>query len=180
MDRRTSLLDFPERAVSWQKLLPYVVLLSVTLALYGSTVYFNFVWDDGYYIGKNYRVQGLSLDHLRAIWTQSFMGHFAPMHLTTLAILHSLSGMEPFGYHLGQVLLHSACVGLLYVALCQMESPRIAFVTSLLFAVYPPNIETVAWVSETKSTLAFLFFLLSLLFFLRLLEHGGWPRLSPL
>ena len=174
MDRQTFLLDFPERAVSWQKLLPYAVLLSVTLALYGSTVYFNFVWDDGYYIGKNYRVQGLSLDHLRAIWTQSFMGHFAPMHLTALAVLHAVFGMEPFGYHLGQVLLHAACVCLLYFALCKMESPRIAFVTSLLFAVYPPNIETVAWVSETKSTLAFLFFLLSLLFFLRLREHGGW------
>jgi hypothetical protein len=55
-----------------------------------------------------------------------------------------------------------------------MESPRIAFVASLLFALYPPNIETVAWISESKSTLAFLFFLISFWFFLRFRETGMW------
>ena len=57
MDRRTSWLDFPERLVSWQRLLPYALLLTVTLALYGPSLYFDFVWDDAVYIRTNFRIQ---------------------------------------------------------------------------------------------------------------------------
>lgn len=174
MDRRASLFDFPERLVSWQKFLPYVVLLSVTLALYGSTLYFQFVWDDGEYLHKNLRIQGLSLFHLRLIWTSSFLGHYAPLHNTFLAILHQFSGLEPFGYHVGQLLLHAACVCLLFLVLKKIESPRVALLATLLFAVHPTNIETAAWIAETKSTLAFFFFLLSFWFFIRLRERTRW------
>ena len=52
-----------------------------------------------------------------------------------------------------------------------------ALVASLLFAVHPTNIETVAWISETKSTLAFLFFLLSFWAYLRLRAGERWRDL---
>jgi hypothetical protein len=174
MNRHTSFFDFPERLHSWQKLLPYAVLLSVTLAVYGATAYFHFVWDDVYYIGRNFHIQELSLERLRTIWSGTYLGHYAPVHLTFLALLFSVSGFEPFGYHVAQLLVHAACLCLLYHLLSRMESPRIAFLASLLFALYPPNIETVAWISESKSTLAFLFFLISFWFFLRLRETGKW------
>ena len=174
MNRRISFFDLPEQLHSWQKLIPYAVLLSVTFAVYGTTVYFQFVWDDAYYIARNFRIQELSLERLGAIWTGTYLGHYAPMHMTVLALLHSVSGMDPFGYHLAQVVIHAASLCLLYHLLSKMESPRIAFLASLLFAVYPPNMETVAWVSESKSTLAFFFFLLSFWFFLRLRETGKW------
>ncbi len=172
MDHRTSFFELPERLRSWQALIPYGILLSITLAVYGATVHFQFVWDDAYYIGRNFPIQELSLERLGAIWTGTYLGHYAPVNLTFLALVHAVFGMEPFGYHLAQLLLHAACLCLLYRLLCRMESPRIAFLASLLFAVYPPNIETVAWVSESKSTLALLFFLLSFGFFLRLREAG--------
>ncbi len=174
MKPRPSLLGFAEGLTSWRQILPYALLLSVTFALYGSSLYFDFVWDDVAYVEKNFRVQGLSLLHLRAFWTGTYLAHYAPMHHSLLAILHYFSGMEPFGYHLGQVLLHAACLCLLYFLLKKMASARVAFLAGLLFAVYPPNIETVAWISETKSTLAFLFFLLSFWFFVRLRDNGGW------
>lgn len=174
MDRQTSLFEFPERLHSWRKIVPYAALLSVTLAVYGATAYFQFVWDDVYYIGRNFHIQELSLERLRTIWSMTHLGHYAPVHLTFLALVFSVSGFAPFGYHLAQLLIHAACLCLLYHLLCRMESPRIAFLASLLFALYPPNIETVAWVSESKSTLAFLFFLISFWFFMRLRETGMW------
>ena len=174
MDRRTSLLDFPERLDPWQRFLPYALLLIVTLALYGATLYFSFVWDDFFYIHRNDRVQGLSPLHLRMIWTSTFLGHYAPIHHTFLALLYSLSALEPFGYHLAQLVVHAGCVWLLYFLLQKLESPRIALLASLLFAVYPANIETIAWISESKSTLAFFFFLLSFWAFLRLRERERW------
>jgi len=174
MKPQSSLLGFAEGLTSWRQIFPYALLLSVTFALYGASLYYDFVWDDVAYVEKNFRVQGLSFMHWQAFWTGTYLAHYAPMHHTLLAILHHFSGMEPFGYHLGQVLLHAACLCLLYPLLKQLTSARVAFLASLLFAVYPPNIETVAWVSETKSTLAFLFFLLSFWFFIRLRNEGGW------
>ena len=53
MDERISLLEFPERTDSWHRLLPYGLLLTITFALYGPTLYFDFAWDDSLYIVEN-------------------------------------------------------------------------------------------------------------------------------
>jgi len=167
-------LDFPERLNSWSRLLPYALLLCIAFALYAPSLYYEFVWDDFYYVSTNYRIQGLTEPQLKAIWTSTYLGHYAPVHHTFLALLYQIFGADPFGYHLAQLLLHAACVLLLYLVLARIESPRIALLASLLYSVHPTAVETVAWVAETKSTLAFLFFLLSFLAFLRLREKGGW------
>ena len=174
MGHTHSLFGFPERLTAWQKCLPYGLLLSVTFAVYGTTLYFDFEWDDYFYIEQNLRIRGLSLAHLQAIWSNPHVGHYAPIHQTVLAVLYYWSGLEPFGYHVAQLLLHAACVCLLYLTLKDLESTRIALLASLLFAVHPTSIENVAWIAETKSTLAFLFFLLSFWFFRRLRERGRW------
>jgi len=167
MDRASRWLDIPERFGLVQRLLPYALLVSVTFALYSSALFFDFVWDDGPYVQSNSRIQGLSLDHLRTIWLSPYLGHYAPLHNTLLAILHAFSGLNPFGYHAGQMLLHAACLCLLFRVLEQIESARVALLVSLLLAVHPTTIETAVWIAESKSTLAFFFFLLSFWFFVR-------------
>lgn len=176
MDEPISLLRFPERNASWQRALPYAVLIAVTFALYGPSLYFDFAWDDTNYILNNYWIQGLSLDRFREIWTRSYMGNYAPLHHLAMAFVYSLWGMEPFGFHLVQVFLHAACVCALFFVLQEIESPAVAWLASLLFAVYPPNIENVAWVSEIKTTMALLFFLLSFWAFHRLRTTGDWQN----
>jgi hypothetical protein len=158
----------------WEGPVPYVLLTAVTLALYVPSLYFDFVWDDFAYVVNNYRIQGLAWINIKTIWSHSFLGHYAPVQHSFLAAIHGLSGLDPFGYHLGQVLVHATCVLLLYRILVKLESARVALLASLLYAVHPTHIETVAWVSESKSTLAFLFFLLSFRFFIRLRERGEW------
>lgn len=177
MDQRFSFFRLFVRPDSRRNLLPLALLLSATFALYATTLYFQFAWDDDAYIFQNFRVQGLSYAHLRAIWTGTYLGHYAPMHHMLLAILYRFSGVEPFGFHLGQLLLHSACVCLLYFILAKIESARVAFLAGLLFVVHPANVETVAWISETKSTLAFFFFLLSFWMFLQFREKERVPEL---
>jgi tetratricopeptide (TPR) repeat protein len=174
MARALLLLDFPERLQGWQRLLPYALLLSVTFALYSTSLYFYFVWDDRFYILEYEAVQTLDWEHLKWIWTTTHLGHYAPVTISTFAVLFHFFGTEAFGFHLGQLLLHTACVCLVYLLLKKLESGRIALLATLLFAVHPTNIETVAWISEAKSTLAFLFFLLSFWFFIRMRERERW------
>ena len=132
MHQRLSLLEFPANIASWQRVLPYLFLGAVTSALYGPSLYFDFVWDDTNYILNNYWIQDFSLDRLRDIWTRSYLGNYAPLHLLTMAFLHSVWGLEPFGYHLAQLVLHTACVCLLYFVLKEIESPRIMYVPTSL------------------------------------------------
>ena len=172
MDHSSSLFGFPEKLKGWQGFLPYALLASVTFAVYGATLYYDFQWDDAFYVVDNIRIRGLSLPFLEIIWTNPYVGHYAPIHQTVLAVLYYFSELEPFGYHLAQLFLHAACLGLLFLTLKELESARIALIATLLLAVHPTNIENVAWISETKSTLAFLFFLLSFWFFRRLRERG--------
>ena len=171
MDHSNSLFGFPERLKGWQGILPYALLASVSFAVYGGSLYYDFQWDDAFYVADNIRIRGLSLPYLQVIWSDPYVGHYAPIHQTVLAVLYYFFELEPFGYHVAQLLLHAACLGLLFLTLQELESARVALLATLLLAVHPTNIENVAWISETKSILAFLFFLLSFWFFRRLRER---------
>src|SRR4051812_7313189 len=127
--------DFPPSAPGmvdlWQRLLPYALLVSITFALYSATLYFNFIWDDSLYVFENFQIQGISLGRQRELWSTPYLGNYAPLQHLLLAVIHSLSGLEPFGYHLAQLLLHASCVCLLYFVLQKLESPRVAFLAAL-------------------------------------------------
>jgi protein O-mannosyl-transferase len=168
------LFELPEPRADWQKTLPYGLLLSITFGLYASALYFDFLWDDGIYVLRNFRIRSLTWNYLTSIWGRSYLGNYAPVHNTFLALIYHFFGLNPLGYHLSQILLHAACVCLVYLLLKKLEAPRVALLASLLFVVHPTNIETAAWVSETKSTLALLFFLLSFWFFIRFREREQW------
>ena len=74
-----------------------------------------------------------------------------------------LYGRKPVGHHFTSVLLHILCVVLLFllIELATGRALRSAAVAAL-FAVQPLNVEAVAWISERKSVLCVLFFLLAI------------------
>ena len=170
MNEHASLWRFPERLPPRKAWIPYALLAAVTILFYNASFYFEFVWDDFFFLYGNPNVLEFTTKSVKGIWTNTFLGHYAPMHHMFLALVHLFDGTDPFGYHVGQVSLHLLCVLLLYRLLEKLEGRAVAFVASLWFAVYPANIETVAWISESKSTLAMLFFLLSFLAFIRYRE----------
>ena len=173
MSRRFSPTTTPVLLVRLRWAFPYVMLLVITAVIYAPSLFFQFVWDDVVYVTQNYRIQGLTWPRISAVWTRTYLGHYAPIHHSFLALVHQFSGLNPFGYHLGQLLVHTACVCMIYLILTKLEAPRIALIAAFLFAIHPANVETVAWVSESKSTLAFLFFLGSFWFFIRYRENDS-------
>ena len=89
--------------------------------------------------------------------------------LTTFWAGHALWGLNPLPYHLVNVLLHAACAILLWRVLRSLRVQG-AWLGAALWALHPVAVESVAWITEMKNTESGLFFLLSILFFVRCLR----------
>jgi Tfp pilus assembly protein PilF len=143
-----------------------LLLFIATLILYSPALNHAFVnYDDPAYVISNPHVlQGLSLQSMGWALTATFEGNWFPVtrisHMTDV----QLFGTNPLGHHMVNVILHAFNVVLLFWVLrgATRQLARSALV-ALLFAVHPLNVECVAWISERKSLLAMLFFLLTLL-----------------
>ena len=122
----------------------------------------------------------IGLRGLKDIWTTN-AADISPFTFTTFWVEHALWGLAPLPYHLVNVLLHGACAVLLWRVLRSLQIPG-AWLGASLWALHPVEVESVAWITETKNTQSGLFFLLSILFFVKYLKArnlngqtgGGW------
>lgn len=137
-------------------------------------------WDDDKNITLNHGYRGLGPEQLRWIFTSFLMGHYHPLTWLTLAVDYLIWGMDPFGFHLTSLLLHVANAVLLYRVISELLSvrggvaaPWAAAAGTLLYAVHPLRVESVAWVTERRDVLCGFFALLSVLAYLRHARADG-------
>lgn len=141
------------------------VILAVTLCVYGRTIGFEFLatWDDNVYITQNSSVKGFSLPNLKAAFSSFHVGNYAPIQIISYMVDYTVWGLNPAGFHLGNILLHAANGAILFLLMTRLNiSILAAAAASIIFLAHPVQVETVAWVSERKNILALLFMLLSL------------------
>jgi len=147
-----------------------LLLAALTVACYWRVVTCRFVnFDDYYYLVENPRV-ALGLSWSNVVWAFQ-TGYFANWHpLTWLSYLadYEIYGLNPGGFHLTNLLFHTANTVLLFLLLKAMTA-RVwpsAFVAAF-FAWHPLHVESVAWISERKDVLSTFFFLLTLLAYVK-------------
>lgn len=146
----------------------------LTLVAYLPALGNGFIWDDDDYVTANPTLR--SLGGLWRIWFEpGAVPQYYPLTFTSLWIDYHLGGLEPFGYHLVNVLLHAANAVLVWRALLRLAVPG-AWLAAALFAVHPVHVESVAWVTERKNVLSGLFYLGALLSYLRFAGIGAVGR----
>ncbi len=136
-----------------------LILFTAILAAYVPALMGGFVWDDDSYLTANPTLD--AADGLRRIWADpSASPQYYPLVFTTFWVERRIFGEHPFGYHLDNVLLHSANAVLLGLLLTRLAVPG-AWLAAALFGLHPVCVESVAWITERKNVLSVLFLLLS-------------------
>ncbi len=141
----------------------------VTFAVYLPALRNGFTnWDDQVYVIGDRAIRSLSPTALAEQATAVRVGIWAPLTTFSYALDYAAWGLNPFGFHLTNVLLHALTAGALVLLLLEMQftSPAAALAAAI-FALHPAQVESVAWISQRKSVLAVFFLLLSFLAYVR-------------
>ena len=179
----------PER---WGWLVPVLTAL-VTFAAFLPTLNNQFVdWDDHHNLLDNPHYRGLGWTQIRWMWTTFYMGHWLPLTWMSFGLDYLVWGLEPLGYHLTNLVLHATSAAVFYLVARRILSLAVpdpddrgqaglalsAGFAALLFALHPLRAESVAWATERRDVLLGLFYLLTILAYLRACERGergrGW------
>lgn len=156
----------------------YLGLLLLTWAVFWRVGLNDFVnYDDPDYVTSNPIVQqGLTWPGIKWAFL-NLHGQATYWHPVTW-LSHMLDcqlfGLKPAGHHLMNLLFHSTNVLLLFALLQQVTGAfwRSAFIAGL-FAIHPLQVDTIAWITERKNLLSGLFWMLTLLAYLRYVRKPG-------
>jgi protein O-mannosyl-transferase len=172
-----------------QCVVPLLVTL-VTVTAFLPVLQNQFVrWDDQKNLFENTRYRGLAWTQLRWMWTTFHMGHYIPLTWMTLGLDYLLWGMNPLGYHLTSLALHATNAVVFYFVVLRIlplalpssferdQPPAVsAGVAALVFAVHPLRVESVVWATERRDVLSGLFYLMTIVAYLRACERNERGR----
>ena len=161
------------------KYIPSILLIIILgFAVYANSLHGEFIWDDNHLVKNNPHIKSWS--HLPKIFTESIgrsatgvkSNGYRPLQTFSYLINHSISGSNSIrSYHLTNALLH------VFVALCiywliniLFRDRLLSFLTSVFFVVHPIHTEAVAYISGRADSLAVLFMLLSIIFYVKYLR----------
>ncbi len=147
-----------------------IVLLS--LAAYANTFQGDFVWDDSDLILNNENIKSwgnlpqiLVLDLFQNSQHKpaNKVGYYRPIINLTYLLDYSLYGKNPTGYHITNLIWHTACGVLIFLLIRLLfDDVSLSLITSLLFVAHPIHTESVAWIAGRTDIICSFFYFASL------------------
>jgi protein O-mannosyl-transferase len=145
-----------------------LILAVITILAYQPAWHGGLLWDDDANIAT---LELRSLDGLRRIWfVPRTTQQYYPLLHSSSWLQQRFFGDSPTGYHLVNLLLHIGCAVLVLKILRFLRIPG-AELATIIFALHPVNVETVAWITERKNTLSGVFALAATLSYLKFDEN---------
>jgi len=155
------------------------LLLAVVFAAFYPALKGGFIKLDDYAcLVENPHYRGLGFDNLKWMFTTVLTGPYQPLTWISFALDHFVWGLNPFGYHLTNLLLHCLNAVLFYFISARLLAAslktydaiylrRAAWAAACLFAAHPLRVESVAWIAERKDVLSGAFYLFAIYAYLR-------------
>lgn len=151
------------RSDAWRTAALAAALVGATFVIYTPAIQGQPVWDDAAHITAP---ELRTLQGLWRIWFElGATQQYYPLLHSAFWLEHRLWGDSVLGYHTVNILLH-AIASLLIVGIMRRLCLPGAWLGGFLFALHPVCVESVAWISEQKSTLSGVFYLASALAYL--------------
>ncbi len=130
----------------------------------------EFIFDDDLHLLNN---PVLKTGGLVRAWSPSTSHiNYWPLTFTVYRLEFDAWGLNPLGFHLVNIALHSGIALLVWRVLVELNAPG-AMLAAAIFALHPVNVESVAWIAQLKGLLSLLFALVSALFYLQYDRSGG-------
>jgi tetratricopeptide (TPR) repeat protein len=138
-----------------------VGLLPLIAAIYANNLHGVFQYDDRHTIVENQLLQSTHVGETitPAWWGREAPviggGHYRPFTFATYAVNFAIGGLDPFGYHVVNVVLHwAATAALMALMWIVLPHPVPVIVAGAVFAVNPANSEAVNYIAARPSVLA--------------------------
>ena len=161
------------------QLISYLLLIILlTFIAFSPVLKANFLnWDDDENVVYCEEIRSFSLTTIPWLFTNFTVGDFKPFTWLSYTLDYAIWGLNPFGYHLGNLLIHAGSSCLLFILFVRLghfsqDAPGktfllASFFAALFFALHPLRVESVAWVSERKGLLCAFFYLAAVLAYSR-------------
>jgi len=138
-------------------------------------------WDDDDLVHRQFDHLTLTMDNLAWMFSTTFSGHYQPLTWISYAVDQSWSSLDPFAYHLTNVLLHIMTMCAFYFLArrllaigtdhrCTFDSAPVmlsgAF-AAFVFGIHPLRAESVAWIAERRDVLSGFFYVVAVACYVR-------------
>lgn len=156
----------------------YLCFALVVFLLYSNTFQSPYIFDDWGHIEANRHIQITSLSW-DAILEAGFDSPLQrPVAYITLALNYYFHGFDLAGYHLVNILVHLAAGIFLYMFLhTTLSLPQtrrqighagwLAFTAAMIWLVHPLHVQSVTYIIQRMNSLAAMFYILSMLLYVR-------------
>lgn len=180
-----------QKATSIITLIPILIILFVSFAVYFNALFCDFVFDDEYQIVDNpwiRDIRNVPTIFSKSVWSfipgPIITNYYRPlMHIVYMLNYH-LFGLKPWGFHLVNILFHCGVSVLVFLIIRRFLTEHSVskssvyfsppFIAALFFALHPIHTEAVTWIAGLPDVSFAFFYLLSL--YLYMLFRDGAKR----
>ena len=146
----------------------FIIFAVVIFSLYGKSLFFDWTYydDDVLILDKQ---QYLSFSNIEKIFTNTVFGQekdkfCRPILNLTFLVEKYIYGINPYGYHFTNILLHLFVVFFIFVFFFVRYDSKKTFLLCLLFACHPSVVQAVSWIPGRNDSLLTLFIILAFYF----------------
>jgi protein O-mannosyl-transferase len=154
----------------------WLFITLVTVIIYSGTISYGILYnydDDAYF--SDSRINQLSEDHVKAYFSDYYLGMYQPLPVLSFAALLHLFPGSAEAQRIANILIH--CLNALLVLILVKKltgNHHVANLTALLFAIHPMHVESVSWIATRSNLMYSFFFLLAVILYIRWQEDRHW------
>ncbi|MFC1658143.1 tetratricopeptide repeat protein [Candidatus Omnitrophota bacterium] len=156
-----------------------ILLLILGFCVYLNSLWGVLFWDDEVTVINNIFIRQPFV-YLKDIFLSSYhsgsgetLNFYRPLATLSFALDYHFWQLEPFGYHLSNVILHLASGILLFLLLNQIfHKPSLSFLSAAFFLVHPVNSEAVNYVSNRTDLSMLFFFMIAFCLYVSYRQRG--------